>query len=201
MDRYNQERQVLSEKRRQSVIDISEGVFLEKGLNNTSMSDIMKAAEVSKGTLYKYFDNIDQLIFEIEYKMLRRIFKNPFGEPEEGVSLNEYMVTGINTMINEFHDNVDAHCLIAMFDNMYTKAYPNKEMAHDYNEFLINLSQNTFSVEEDMKVEIVAKVNIVLSFLQRLAIRGDLLEKNQGVTVDEQLDVLKKMMEREFSYE
>src|SRR5579863_3454840 len=49
-----------SAKRRQ-IIDGARAVFLERGFDAASMSDIARAAGVSKGTLYVYFANKEQL--------------------------------------------------------------------------------------------------------------------------------------------
>jgi len=49
-----------SAKRRQ-IIEGARGVFLAQGFDAASMNDIARAAGVSKGTLYVYFDNKEQL--------------------------------------------------------------------------------------------------------------------------------------------
>lgn len=45
-----------SPKRRQ-ILDGAREMFLSKGFEGTSMQDVARAAQVSKGTLYVYFDN------------------------------------------------------------------------------------------------------------------------------------------------
>src|SRR3974377_208624 len=49
-----------SAKRRQ-IIEGARAVFLAQGFDAASMNDIARAAGVSKGTLYVYFDNKEQL--------------------------------------------------------------------------------------------------------------------------------------------
>jgi AcrR family transcriptional regulator len=53
-----------SAKRRQ-IIDGAREVFLSRGFDAASMGDIAKAAGVSKGTLYVYFKDKDELFFAI----------------------------------------------------------------------------------------------------------------------------------------
>lgn len=53
-----------SAKRRQ-IIDGARAVFLANGFDAASMTDIAKAAGVSKGTLYVYFKDKDELFSEI----------------------------------------------------------------------------------------------------------------------------------------
>jgi AcrR family transcriptional regulator len=49
-----------SAKRRQ-IVQGARSIFLAQGFDAASMNDIAKAAGVSKGTLYVYFDNKEQL--------------------------------------------------------------------------------------------------------------------------------------------
>jgi AcrR family transcriptional regulator len=51
-------------KRRQ-IMDGARAVFLSAGFDGASMNDIAKAANVSKGTLYAYFDSKEELFKEI----------------------------------------------------------------------------------------------------------------------------------------
>ncbi len=53
------------EFRRQAIIDAAEKVFFAKGYDNSTMEDIAGMAELSKGTLYLYFQSKDELHFEI----------------------------------------------------------------------------------------------------------------------------------------
>ncbi|TSA25658.1 MAG: TetR/AcrR family transcriptional regulator [Bacteroidetes bacterium] len=53
------------EQRRQAIIDAAEKVFFTKGYDSSTMDDIAEAAELSKGTLYLYFQSKDELHFEI----------------------------------------------------------------------------------------------------------------------------------------
>jgi len=47
--------------REQYIIDIAEELFLKNGLSNTTMDDISKNCELSKTTVYKYFQSKDEL--------------------------------------------------------------------------------------------------------------------------------------------
>jgi AcrR family transcriptional regulator len=54
-------------KRRQ-IVEGARSVFLQHGFDAASMSDIARAAGVSKGTLYVYFDNKEQLFQAIVHE-------------------------------------------------------------------------------------------------------------------------------------
>lgn len=48
-------------QRRNAILDAAEKIFFQQGLFNTSMDSIAKEAEFSKGTLYLYFKNKEEL--------------------------------------------------------------------------------------------------------------------------------------------
>jgi AcrR family transcriptional regulator len=56
-----------SAKRRQ-IVEGARSVFLARGFDAASMADIARAAGVSKGTLYVYFDNKEQLFEAIVHQ-------------------------------------------------------------------------------------------------------------------------------------
>ena len=56
-----------SAKRRQ-IVQGARSIFLAQGFDAASMSDIARAAGVSKGTLYVYFDNKEQLFEAIVHE-------------------------------------------------------------------------------------------------------------------------------------
>src|SRR5271170_275394 len=56
-----------SAKRRQ-IVDGARAIFLAQGFDAASMSDIARAAGVSKGTLYVYFENKEQLFEAIVHE-------------------------------------------------------------------------------------------------------------------------------------
>ena len=53
------------EQRRNEIIDAAEKVFFDKGVDNATMDAVAEIAELSKGTLYLYFKNKEDLHFAI----------------------------------------------------------------------------------------------------------------------------------------
>ncbi|MBN9026541.1 MULTISPECIES: TetR/AcrR family transcriptional regulator C-terminal domain-containing protein [Kaistia] len=52
-------------RKREQIMRGASQVFLEKGFDAASMNDIARAAGVSKGTLYVYFENKERLFIEL----------------------------------------------------------------------------------------------------------------------------------------
>ncbi|MFW6181976.1 MAG: TetR/AcrR family transcriptional regulator [Spirochaetota bacterium] len=58
------------EARHNSIVGAARALFLEKGLEATTMEDIAREAELSKGTLYLYFENKEELIYALLLEVL-----------------------------------------------------------------------------------------------------------------------------------
>ena len=56
------------EQRRRDIVDAAERVFFTKGYDLSTMDDVATEAELSKGTLYLYFNSKDELHFAIMEK-------------------------------------------------------------------------------------------------------------------------------------
>ena len=54
-----------SVQKRQHILNSARKVFVEKGFKNVTMKDIVEACEISRGGLYLYFDNTEQILLEI----------------------------------------------------------------------------------------------------------------------------------------
>src|SRR5579862_1442017 len=61
------------ERRRGELIDVAETMFLERGFADTTMQMIAEAAGASKETLYRHFQNKEQLFAEIVSRKARLI--------------------------------------------------------------------------------------------------------------------------------
>lgn len=57
-------------QRQHDILDAAENVFFEKGYNLAKMDDVAEAAELSKGTLYLYFKNKEELYFGLTHRAL-----------------------------------------------------------------------------------------------------------------------------------
>lgn len=66
-------RQREKEERRSTILKAAEKVFVSKGVALATMDDIAHEAELSKGTLYLYFDSKDELYLEIAVRALSEL--------------------------------------------------------------------------------------------------------------------------------
>ena len=76
------------EKRKSDIVDAAERIFFEKGYENATMDDVANEAELSKGTLYLYFKNKEDLYLAIHLrgnKILHSLFENAVKNIKTGI--------------------------------------------------------------------------------------------------------------------
>lgn len=93
------------DKRRQ-ILDGAHEVFLTRGFDNASMSDIASAANVSKGTLYVYFEDKEHLfvaLIEREREEQKRgIFEALDDDPDLGHALTHFGERIVQLLVCDF---------------------------------------------------------------------------------------------------
>lgn len=57
--------------KKNKILEAAEAIFAEKGFNKTKVQEIAKAAKVSEGSIYDYFENKEDLLLSIPLKRLQ----------------------------------------------------------------------------------------------------------------------------------
>lgn len=89
------------EQRKNDIIDAAEKVFFSKGLDAATMDDVAEEAELSKGTLYLYFQSKFDIYLAINSRgleILIDMFEKAYQSAEEGLD----KVTAIGRAYYEF---------------------------------------------------------------------------------------------------
>lgn len=76
------------EQRKNDIINAAERIFFSKGLENATMDDVAEEAELSKGTLYLYFKNKEDLYLAIHLRgnlILKSLFEEAVKQPKTGI--------------------------------------------------------------------------------------------------------------------
>ncbi len=186
---------------RANILAAAERVFLAKGLENTSMSDIAAEAGITRASLYRYFPDRDPIAFEIASRMLRRIAEAAAMSGRASPDPEQSRV-GLLKLIDQFDAQRDAHRFLGMFDHLYSASYPTVTLAAWYKERIWSLGGHWASAQGSppgLTVDQVAMIgNCVMSFLQKMAARGDLLADEQGVPLARQLALFREMIDGYF---
>jgi AcrR family transcriptional regulator len=81
-------RQREKDKRRKEIVLAAEKVFFAKGFENTTIDDIASAAELSKGTIYLYFEGKEDLHDAVVFrgvKLLSGMFREAVDREDTGL--------------------------------------------------------------------------------------------------------------------
>jgi AcrR family transcriptional regulator len=185
------------DEQRIRIIDTAEKLFLEKGLENTNMSDIASQAGITRMTLYRYFPDRDPIAFEIAVRMMKKI-AGSYDLGGRAVTLLTAKEIAL-AAIDLFYPNREAYHYIGMFRNFYRGHYPNETLKAWYEEQMLKLefggnSRDQVRLDDSEFHRIVMIINTVLGFLQRMAAGGELIAVLQSVPMDEQLSLFKEMI-------
>ncbi|NON62385.1 TetR/AcrR family transcriptional regulator [Acidianus sp. RZ1] len=72
----------------QKIVNAAKEIFSKRGFNETSMQEIASAAGVSKGLLFWYFHNKDELILEVARSSLPdKLIRSCLDQKTEGIEL------------------------------------------------------------------------------------------------------------------
>jgi AcrR family transcriptional regulator len=76
------------EQRKNDIVNAAERVFFKTGHENATMDDVAEEAELSKGTLYLYFKNKEDLYLAIHLRgnrILHQLFENAVKKANTGI--------------------------------------------------------------------------------------------------------------------
>jgi AcrR family transcriptional regulator len=192
---------------RANILDAAERRFLRNGLEHTTMADIAGEAGVTRVTLYRYFRDRDTIAFEIAGRMLQRVISidSPDSPSNRGgdARLLERVKDLAHAMIGNFDALRDAYRYLGMFDHLYAERYPSEELATWYKRYIEGLRtsgapEGHAAREIPYGEHVLMTMNAVMSFLQRMAARGELMASEQGLPVQDQLNLFDEMIGAHF---
>lgn len=97
------------QKKRQELLENAFDLFTSKGVNETTIQDIAKAAGVAKGTFYLYFRDKYDLIEKLRRKKTAKLFEEAveFSRHVPYENFTEQLLIIINYIIDELSSNQD----------------------------------------------------------------------------------------------
>jgi AcrR family transcriptional regulator len=100
--------------RREELMDAAQALFLEKGFAFTSVDEIVRAADVAKGTFYLHFRTKDEVLLALRERYVTAFcdrLENALSKPETG-SLSDRLDAWIAAAVNGYLDQVALHDLV-----------------------------------------------------------------------------------------
>ncbi len=177
------------EQRRLDIITASKRLFFTRGFNVTTMDDIASEAELSKGTLYLYFKNKEELAYTIIYEhteLIKKMIEQAARHGETGIE----KIRRIARIIPDFYDeHTDFFDFTGNLDYNFSSA-PEPDSVGAKCEALVEEIIELFvgvlkegvkdgSMRSGINVEKTAMLyaDIVTSLLQRLSVMGKIFNR------------------------
>lgn len=188
-------------RRRNEVLDASRELFLEKDLPRVTMKDIARKVGISSVTLYKYFKSIDEIAFEVQHQLIIEIEEEFFGESNDSLSAYEQIENWLCRWNDVLREKVEHLRFQALFDHFYRTQYPEIEQVKLIQDLIKNAGESMQCLfekgqkEGSIRTDITAAelsaytYNNILAIAHRLAARGDLLEKESLLSVEQMMEM------------
>lgn len=199
--KWEQELDQMRNSRREQIMDATFELVLENGLMDITIVDIVKKAEISRVTLYKYYNSIHEIIFDIQLKILNELseLQDERLRGKNGIEkLKDYFTT-YNRM---YQSRPDHFRFAAMFDQFYQTSYPSSELEERYQTFtkqgIVKLEQiieegiNDGSIRKGTNPAMMAQIlsHITMGTTQRIAMRSEIYKTESKVDSGEMLNYL-----------
>jgi AcrR family transcriptional regulator len=109
------------EQRRESILDAAEKVFFSRGVKEATMDEIAEEAELSKGTLYLYFESKEDIYLGISHRAMRILrgkFEDAIAAPIPGIEKSREIGRAYYEFARKYPDYFEA---MMHFDAEMTK--------------------------------------------------------------------------------
>ncbi len=184
------------ENQREWILNVAEDLFIQKGIEKVTLSDITQATRLTRPTLYNYFSSKEQMAQEI-FKIVTRGWverdeREVWSIPGSGYEKIERF---INSHFTYLFQNLRESRFIAEFNYLYAKEWSVEQGMKLFAETLESERQNLFasvragqadgSLRGDIQAELMLAVilNFNSGMMSRLGELGDKVEGEYGMNV------------------
>lgn len=178
------------------IIKYAREAFLEKGLLSTVMDDIAEKVGVTRRTLYRYFETKEELAYETTIMILKEwnVYQNNLFNGLEGsgiIRLEQFLIS----LTYFISDRIEIMKYLGEFDfyfNDFTNIEPSIDCKVRYGDIIleterilteiIDIGHKDKSIKSNLNVGLMVATisNLLWSFGQRIAIRGNIIEQETG---------------------
>ncbi|WP_409343590.1 TetR/AcrR family transcriptional regulator [Paenibacillus sp. MBLB4367] len=205
--RYEKERADGKQQRLSLILASAERVFVQKGIEKTTMQDIAKDANIGVATVFRYFPKKEKLIVAVATGMLepmldgfQTIADMPLSCLDKLDRLFDFFISrledhhGGNTKFMEDFDSYAAHSLEPLEDMADFNAL-NRKISREYARIIQDGMQDG-SLRSDLPVNeiLTTLVNTFGLFARKLSLQKNILLLESDLEPERQLAILKKIL-------
>ena len=191
------------EQRRSDIIEAAKNLFFTKGYNLTTMDDIANETELSKGTLYLYFKNKEELAFTIIYEnieLIKNLIEKAAGHRGTGLE----KIKRIARIIPDFYDeHTDFFDFTGNLDYNFSSLPESGSIGAQCSAIVEEIIEIFVTILKEgvhdgsmrsginVKKTAILYANIVTSLLQRLSVMGKIFNQQRAY---EPRELIKQML-------
>lgn len=200
-NKWEQELDQMRHSRREQIMNATYELALEKGLMSLTIVEIVQKAETSRVTLYKYYDSLHEIVFDIQLKILTEM-SELLGEKLEGKNGLAKLHRYFESFIHMYQVHPNHFRFAALFDQYYQTSYPSTELEQRYHSFtkhgiavleeIIEEGLRDGSIRQGTDPAMMAQIlsHIMMGTTQRIAIRSEIYKTESKVDSKEMLNYL-----------
>jgi AcrR family transcriptional regulator len=191
------------ELRRKEIIDAAEKVFFSKGWKNATMDEVAEAAELSKGTLYLYYKNKDELLLAIIYRGIQimiEMFKEAIQGEVSGLEKSFRIGLAYFRFAEEYPDYYNALSHFRLDELEYQNEGQEDSIAGQCSDFghaaleilgnVIAEGMKDGSIRSDLDPEQTSTLlyGMTSGIIELVALKGEHLKKKHGMNLENIVD-------------
>lgn len=190
------------EQRRSDIVDAAEQVFAQKGFGSATMDDVAERAELSKGTLYLYFNTKEELFLAVAARgleVLGNLFMKASEDGETGAQKSRAIG---NAYIGFVHEHPTYYAAISYFGDVEIdwedNSNPNAHACHDLGMRVLSILEQAIcvgmqdkSLRDDLNPPLTGlwlwtQLSGILQFVSTR--KGEIIAREYGVTKQQLID-------------
>jgi AcrR family transcriptional regulator len=184
------------ERQRRRILEAAKELFDERGIDRTTMADIISTSELRPSTVYQYFSRKDDIVWAILAEMMEEDAARAM-KSLEGATTGLARITGLlQYMADELAKNEAKIRFMAQFDAMYARHWPAERLLtlegqlHDRGFKLFSkliregVADGSLRPDLDPDLTLHAVFNAVIAAQRRYASLGKKVELEYGQPID-----------------
>lgn len=191
----------LPEHKKQTLLDAAIEEFSRVPLAEASIANIVKAADIPRGSFYQYFENKEDLYFYLlneELKEKRQKYINKLEEHRGDIfyaftdMLQSFLIRMDDENTHQFYRNMFLN-LNYQTEKTFTDIINNSELNHQFSEFTNMINTEKLNVKNHEEIELIVRMltlvmteNIIQKFAKDLS-NDEVIEQ-----FTKQIDLLKR---------
>ena len=184
------------ERQRRRILSAAENLFEERGIDRTTMAEVISASGIRPSTIYQYFSNKDEIVWAILGDVMEEVAAHARQSVDRATTGLDKITAMLQYMADELADNQPRIRFLAQFDAMYARDWPVERLLtleaqfHDrgFKAFrsLIRqgIADGSLRPDLDPNLTLHAVMNAVIAAQRRLASLGEKVELEYGQPID-----------------